>query len=398
MIRAVVAMLSRLRSPIAYPLLMLSGRRTSTFVRRAMRLRRVASSMVKGRLVPPLPVRLQIETTDTCNLRCVHCTREVLDGMNTLSMDMETFTSIVDEIEPFYATMNGLGEPLIDKTIFRKLQLLHARGALTSMPTNGTYIRRHKREQLAANLPHILQLSIDGATKGTFEAIRKLANFEQTIENYRAICTLKAEGEARAGTVIRILCALQRANMNEFCEMYALYKSLPGVDSFSLVPVFDYDAEGDAFAALVPSPAEVKQLHIRLDEAIEQARTEDQRTFYANWRSVSGQWLAGSSTNRIDPETNTAPCAVPWYSTYIDAKGRVYPCCYLTNTPHVMGTVGADGTFGDIWRGENYQQFRASLMNGRPRLEGCRTCPKNQHKLLKSIERLGPLITLGGTG
>src|SRR6185503_11640009 len=103
--------------------------------------------------------------------------------------------------------------------------------------TNGTYIRRLKREGLAVELPDVLQLSIDGATKESFEAIRKLGDFDKIIDNYRAICALRTEGKTRRGTVIRVLCALQRGNLHDYRAMYRLIGSLRGIDSFGLVPV-----------------------------------------------------------------------------------------------------------------------------------------------------------------
>src|SRR5262245_54304376 len=90
-------------------LVALSGGRLSTLVARSLRLRRLAGTMLSGDLTPPAPVRLQIETTDVCNLRCIHCRREELESMNTLTMPLETFARIVADIEPFYATIAGFG-------------------------------------------------------------------------------------------------------------------------------------------------------------------------------------------------------------------------------------------------------------------------------------------------
>ncbi len=391
--KSAIAIARRFNPAVGAWLVALSGGRLHILLSRTLRLRRLAGAMLHGTLTPPSPVRLQIETTDVCNLRCIHCTRETLDGMNTLTVGFDAFARTVSEIAPFYVTMNGLGEPLVDRTIIKKLGFLHGRGIRTSMPTNGTYIRRHKRDELAAELPDVLQLSIDGATKASFEAIRKLGDFDNIIENYRSICAMRADGKTRPHTTIRVLCALQRANLHDYREMYRLYKSLRSVDSFNLVAVFDYDAEGSSYAGLVPSADEVLALHREIDIAISAATETDEELFYRNWRKVSAEWLRSKNPNRIDPETNTAPCTVPWYSTYIDAKGRVYPCCYLTATEHVMGQLQADGSgFPTIWSGAKYRGFRSQLMTARPTLSGCRTCPRNDDRVLTTLSKLGPLL------
>lgn len=367
----------------------LSGGRLSILMARLLRLRRLAGAMQRSDLTPPAPVRLQIETTDVCNLRCVHCKREKLDDMNTLTMPLDTFKRIIADIRPFFANLAGFGEPLIDQTIFAKLAMLHRDGIRTSVPTNGTYIRRHKREQLAAQLPDILQLSLDGATKQSFEAIRKLGDFDKIVANYREICALRADGKARPNTVIRVYCALQRGNLHDYRAMYHLIKTLRGIDSFGLVPV----SYGGIYGAQIPSQDEILALHRELDAAIAEAPEEDEKNFYRQWRKVSAAWLETKSSERLDPTTNRAPCAVPWFSSYIDAKGRVYPCCFLPGTKHVMGTLNKDGSgFAEIWAGERYRAFRADLVSARPSLEGCRVCPRNDKRVLATLNKMSPLL------
>ena len=92
-----------------------------------------------------------------------------------------------------------------------------------------------------------------------------------------------------------------------------------------------------------------------------------------------------------EPETHCGSCTIPWYSTYIDAKGRVYPCCYLTETDHVMGNIN-ERPFEQVWRGDRYQDFRRRLAGDRAHLEGCKTCPRNDERLLKTLGRLRPAL------
>jgi radical SAM protein with 4Fe4S-binding SPASM domain len=374
---------------LVYPLRLLYGRSFGIFRKRIGRLRRMASSMRSADEAPPLPVRLQIETTDVCNLKCRMCSREVLDGMNTSTMPLEQFKDIVKEISPYYLTLNGLGEPLIDKTIFEKLEFVHDRGITTAMPTNGTYIRGEKLEKLAQNLPDTLTFSIDGAGKDSYEYVRVLGNFDQVITNYRAILQRRNDGKTRRNTRVQVLCALQKANLRDFRPMYELKKSMPGVDSFSLVPVFDYDADGHAFAGLIPTRQDVQEVHAEIDKAIGEATDSAQAGFYRNWKSTSSVWLDHDPDRPATIYGNS--CLVPWYSTYIDTKGRVYPCCYLTNSPHVMGNINQQ-SFSEIWRGERYKDFRRSLVHDRKNLAGCKTCSRNDDRRLQQFEHFKILL------
>lgn len=360
--------------------LSLSGKRLPWF-----RLRQIAK---KARLAdpnPPLPIRLQVETTDFCNFKCVMCARESLDGMNTRSLSLDDFIGLIDKVKPLYVTLNGLGEPLLDKTIFQKLASLHERSILTSMPTNGSLLRGENLEQLAQHMPNRLCCSIDGATKESFEQIRQQSRFEDVINNYCAIDSCIAEGKARANTAIHILCALQKSNLHDYAAMYDLYRRFRAVNTFSLVPVFNFGND-DSIEKLIPSHEEIHRLHRDIDQAIAEAVDERQRLFFQKWRDVSSQWLTADSQATMDPHSNRHPCLVPWFSTYVDAKGRVYPCCYLPTSDHVMGNINEED-MGTIWSGDSYREFRRRLTHDRPNLEGCNTCPRNDQAVLEILNK-----------
>jgi radical SAM protein with 4Fe4S-binding SPASM domain len=373
------------------PVRLLAQDSLRVLMHRLSRIRATAASMLEMDLTPPLPVRLQVETVDVCNLKCRMCTREQLTDMNTRIMPLDEFAVLVKDIQPFYVTLNGLGEPLLDKTIFDKLALLHSQGIMSSMPTNGTYIKGNKRALLARNMPDVLQLSIDGATQETFEYIRADSDFESILRNYRAIVSMSRTGNTRGGTSIRILCALQRKNLQEFREMYSLVRTMPGIASFELVPVFDYDPAGGAFRDLIPSAAEVAAVHAELDSAMAATDVREERAFYQRWKNVSAAWSVPAANEDPTAAGGEHGCLVPWFNAYVDAKGRVYPCCYLTTSDHVMGNVRTEA-FAKIWHGERYQQFRKRLITDRPNLDGCRTCPRNDDSRLRFLGRVRPLL------
>jgi radical SAM protein with 4Fe4S-binding SPASM domain len=377
---------------LVVPLRLLTGGSFTNLRYRIGRIQRIARSMATGGSDPPLPVRFQVETTDICNLKCRMCTREVIDGMNTRSMPLADFERLIVEVDPYYVTLNGLGEPLIDKTIFGKLAFLRRRGILTSMPTNGTYIRREKLDKLAENLPDILQMSIDGATKESFEQIRVRGDFARIVANYRSILDRRNAGAGPPGVKMRILCALQKKNLFDYREMFALVRSMPGLDAFELVPVFDYDAEGTAFVELVPSREDVLALHGELDRATVTATSDEEAAFYRRWKAVSGQWLDPAAAT-VAPESNTHACLIPWFNAYVDVKGRVFPCCFLSNSGHLMGNV-YDRSFAEIWHGEAYRSFRARMLSDRPNMSGCRTCPRNDDGRVRQLMKMKPLLSV----
>jgi radical SAM protein with 4Fe4S-binding SPASM domain len=374
---------------VSYGLRMVSGNSPTALPKRSTRVWRVARGMIRGDLTGAHPVRLQVETTDICNLKCRMCAREALDGMDSTTMTLDAFTKLVDEVNPFYVTMNGLGEPLIDKTIFDKLDVLHDRGIYSSMPTNSTFVDGPRLTKLLSSFPSVLTLSIDGATKESFEYVRRLANFDKTIANARKLITRRAAGEGRQGE-LRLLCALQKANLFDFKEMFALVRSL-GAKHFNLAPVFDYEPEGSLYSELIPSKDDVERLLPAIDGHLTTVSDPEETSFMMKWREAATVWL---KDHRIIPSENKHACTVPWFSTYVDAKGRVYPCCYLLTSEHVMGNV-TDAPFNQVWNGASYRKFRERLMSDRPHLSGCNVCPRNDDSLLATLRKYRLLLFAG---
>jgi radical SAM protein with 4Fe4S-binding SPASM domain len=373
----------------AHALRLLSMGSPVLLAERAGRIWAVSRSMLSAEAKPAKPVRLQVETTDICNLKCIMCARESLDGMDTRTMSFDEFVRLIDAARPFYATLNGLGEPLNDKSIFEKLAALHERNIFSSMPTNGTFVYGKRLEQLLEHFPDALTISIDGATKASFEYVRKLANFEKIVANVKKLVERRQGKEGRAG-VLRVLCALQRGNLFDFREMYRLIRKDLRVESFNLVPTFDYGGNGGGNEDVFPARADVLRLHAEIDRAVAETSDEEEIAFYRQWGAVASGWL---EDHGVVAETNRHSCVVPWYSSYVDAKGRVYPCCYLLTTDHVMGNVNTEG-FDAVWSGEKYQTFREHLVEDRPTLDGCATCPRNDDGLLERMGKYRPLFGL----
>ncbi|MBF0424955.1 MAG: radical SAM protein [Magnetococcales bacterium] len=375
-------------SPFYHGLKCLSGGSLSRLVRRAGRVRRLAGEMVAASAKPGLPLRLQIEITDVCNLGCRMCAREFLSDMNTGSLATDRFVTLVDAVEPYYVTLNGLGEPLLDRDVFVKLAHLHARGVMTAMPTNGTVLRQQRLEQLARYMPNVLTFSLDGARAESYEAIRLRGNFSKIIQNYRVLAERFRRGETRPGSIIRALTVLQRDNLDDYRSMYQLLREMGLLRQYALVPLFDFSP--DPLAAPhphLPTPEALASFWQRIDRDIEAATCAEEREFYRRWRDTAAGWQRQSGTDQTVGRAAAAPCIVPWYSAYIDAKGRVLPCCYLVNTDHVMGRLD-EKSFPEIWHGATYQTFRRRLAWERAALPGCATCPRNDTGLLRLLRRL----------
>jgi len=66
-------------------------------------------------------------------------------------------------------------------------------------------------------------------------------------------------------------------------------------------------------------------------------------------------------------------CWKMWSSCVITWDGKVVPCCFDKDASHVMGGIGKL-PFKEIWFGDDYRNFRQSILKSRSEIEICKNC------------------------
>lgn len=139
--------------------------------------------------------QIHIPVTDRCNLACPMCPRMSEHFAATHDMAEGVFDALLEEVAKVPCVMiMALGEPLLYPGIIdiveRCRQRLPVAGEV-GMTTNATLLdRATARALLKAGLGFIY-CSVDGATKATYEQIRKGAHFETTCENIQGFVELR---------------------------------------------------------------------------------------------------------------------------------------------------------------------------------------------------------------
>jgi radical SAM protein with 4Fe4S-binding SPASM domain len=364
------------------------GRSPKMFPRRLLKAAQVLLGMVRGddRASSRMPLRVQIEVTDRCNFDCIMCnrlTRPSIDFKLTNDMDAVTFTRLLDEIKPSYVTLNGLGEPALHRHIDQIIGACHDRSIRTQLPSNMS-IPKVVLEKIAPNPPTVFTFSMHGATKASFEAISVGGTYESSVALMEAVLA-KVD---RRKTSIRILCALQAKNLSEHREFYQHLSKWDLLNQFNLLPAVDLVPGQPEERRVMPTAAEVDAATAALDRDIAACGDDDGRAeFYRRWRDVVQALRPAPPPPPDAAVVHTGPCLVPWYSTYITARGKVLPCCYLTDEQHVLGDIHEE-SFEEIWNGARYRAFRRALRENRGQLPGCRECPANDTPRLRSYNPL----------
>ena len=66
-------------------------------------------------------------------------------------------------------------------------------------------------------------------------------------------------------------------------------------------------------------------------------------------------------------------CWKLWQANVITWDGLVVPCCFDKDAAHRLGNLQIQ-SFKEIWRNDNYKQFRKELMSSRKNIDICSNC------------------------
>jgi len=135
-------------------------------------------------------------------------------------MSFKTFRKCFESGIPYSIKLNWRGEPLLHPRLPRFIDYAKKIGVLeVSINTNGLLLTRPLIEKLNDAKLDWLIISIDGATKKTYESIRHGGNFDRLLYNIK-MAWLSAKFK------IRIQICPQKENKDELSQWYFLFRHL----------------------------------------------------------------------------------------------------------------------------------------------------------------------------
>jgi MoaA/NifB/PqqE/SkfB family radical SAM enzyme len=328
------------------------------------------------------PLRIHLEVNDFCNLKCPHCPREnPLIPKNTGHIPIEA----IRNLEPWfrhatYVGLAGNGEPFLHPDIMEILHIVTDAGATPSVISNATLWKRYNVvDQLAGIGPMLLNVSIDGGTKETFEKWRLKANFEEVRDN---LVSLRRAKEAKGSPfpVVNFISCLMQDTIGEVEQIVDLAgEAGAGVVTFQ--NMYPYNRMMDEArvkdmeacrAAIVKARERARRYGVRIDWLPMSVDVDERGTEGGSYGFITAE--DAGDNHQAKPVTNgngvRYHCDNIMHQIHVTVKGEIKYCCFWTE-----GAVGdlTKDDFGDLWNSDGWRQLRADLKAGRkPKpCEGC---------------------------
>lgn len=190
------------------------------------------------------PVYVQIETVRACNAACTMCPLETSPTPRR-NMSDETFDLVVQRIAEMPSipalSVFGLGEPLMDKKIVRRVRALNQLKPPTiNLVSNGALMTKADAESLIdAGVTYVV-FSIESVDAATFEAIRLNLKLSETLTGIRSF--IDARNRMAPNLPIRLAFTYSRENIHQYEQFRAYWLPLlkEGIDCISLIPVHSF--------------------------------------------------------------------------------------------------------------------------------------------------------------
>ncbi|MDD5216622.1 MAG: SPASM domain-containing protein [Candidatus Omnitrophica bacterium] len=301
---------------------------------------------------------LNVDISGLCQLNCKMCSFQKWYGEKGI-MSLETFKmlrAVLKKIKNIELQANC--EPLLNnqiiecikftKTINRKIRI--------RLVTNGMLLTPFMIAQLLKAGVHQISVSMDGATKKTYERIRQGANFEKAITNIKELVR-QQKSRQNALPMVELLAVASKINVQELPKILDLAKTL----EIKNVSINGLEPYSRAMAG--------KKLYVRPGEKVDKKCAK----IFADMRQKASRYKIKLKL----PSLTAIPyfvcemqgCVVHW-------NGFVSPCPLLSyERPYwyfgrkyvhprvVFGNIHKKNLL-DIWRSREYEAFRSRLRSG----------------------------------
>jgi radical SAM protein with 4Fe4S-binding SPASM domain len=294
----------------------------------------------------PLPIRLWVEPTPFCNLKCTMCPQsdpriaQVVRGKT--HMDFPLYRKIIDEAASHVYDINlaHRGESTFHKSLPDMIRYAAGRGIRTRLHTNATILNERMSREIIESGLDLMSFSFDGFTKETYEKIRVRADFDRALSNILQFLRLKKElGNSRPFTVFQVIDMDGNTSGKE--GFLRKFKDLP-----------------------------LDQLYIKKPH---------------NWGGIK---TGDPAIDRSCHRESYSHCSFLWYSMTILWDGRVSPCPQDFFEEMILGDLRLQ-TIREVWDGEPLVNLRNSLVleewkDVRP----CNDCDRLWRKKVAGLPRI----------
>lgn len=301
----------------------------------------------------PYPSNLEIEMTTICNKKCIMCehTYWKKGEQEQRHLTFREFKKIVDQFPNLkWVNLTGEGDAFLNPDYLKMISYLKKRRVPIFLVDSFDLINKDIAEKLLDLGVDGIWMSIDAATKKTYNKIKVGCNFDRAIKNFKYMLDLKK----KKGIPIPEFCfryTINKFNVHEMPKFVELIASLGTREEFGprshidFTGLLGFKETQHLFVEKIPNEI--------LEETIKRSK----------------ELNIPISFSHIGKGKDLPPlhCCIAWYEPYILMGGYVMPCCSVLMSnkrpllrKYAFGNL-LEKPFREIWNSARYRKFRRMI-------------------------------------
>lgn len=317
---------------------------------------------------PAMPIRVTLNTTHKCNLRCIMCqfhrhpsiSKRIIKKKDELSLDL--FESFANQVFPtlIEAETTTVGEPFLSSyfnTIISKAEEYDVKLYVT---TNGINLS----EDIILDLLPVMNtliISIDAVDSKLYESIRRGASFERLKANMVRFLEIRKTLENDSLPQLTLQMTLMRSNIKELPKMVEFASEI-GAECVKAYHAYIYDQE-------------------MMNESLYFHQTLSNQCIEETYRIASKKGVKVylprkfplrkiKSFNPKKQDFIKPPCLFLWTESFLEPNGDISACFFPIK--YNLGSI-ATQSFQDIWNCKKIQELREDVQQ-EPPAGFCKNC------------------------
>ncbi len=279
-------------------------------------------------------------------------------------MTFKTFEAIIDRFPAVTdVCLAGLGEPMLNKDIFRMVDYAESRQMSTMIVTNGTILDEVMDKIFNSELS-VLSVSLNSHTREEYARFSGASEdiFDRVIENIKAV--VKERDKVNKSLEIRITYICSKRNLTNLTEVVKFVDTL-GVNFLDFLNLIPYEACGyteefclyDDDQEVFDTLSKIKRPHSDI--------------------TVNLPILLSHQPKRL--------CRKYFEIVHADMYGNIGGCGRAISPNRKFGIIFEDE---DVWNTEEIRKMRRMFLdNSQPLLDCCKTCVDNSDYPRKVIRK-----------
>lgn len=295
------------------------------------------------------PFKMEIEHTTICDKKCIFCERTYWNEKSE-KIDLEQLKSAIEPVKGLkWINITGEGSGFLNKDFIKMLEYLRHKHINVNFVDEMDFMDEGTAMKIVELGINSIFISLDAATKNTYEAIKKGCNFEKAVRNIKALLKIKEEMHSPF-PVLHFRFIITTYNYKEMPAYIELINSFKARGVRSRVE----------FVGLLTFPG-IEEYYMPFEDIPDEIvlKTYETALKYNINLYFTHASLALPSINR---------CAA-WTEPYVLIGGEVISCCaiIMSNNRQFL----RDNSFGniyerpltEIWNSEKFRKFRKVITN-----------------------------------